>query len=230
VTLGLGGTLAVAVLAFVALQRDLGDGLPVPLRFAAAALPFMAIAGLQWPGAVRLVTAAVLGVTLLVVGVPRVVDASRENREALVTTEIGTTAHPWTTRVTGLHTRGPQETGSGYLWTTYLDEDETPVVHLLRMPDEAVPGGDPCTGGFYTPEGDFPVTTCGTDDGVTWRRAADRHWVQLVRRVDGTWLGATARPDVPESRLTEALDSARVMDDEDYEAWLDTRLPSSPGY
>ena len=39
--------------------------------------------------------------------------------------------------IEGLHAGGPQETGSGYLWSVYLDEDGSPVVYLLRLPDEA---------------------------------------------------------------------------------------------
>ena len=45
--------------------------------------------------------------------------------------EVGTTARPWVTQVDGLHARSPQTTGTGYLWSPYVDEDETPVVHRV---------------------------------------------------------------------------------------------------
>ena len=72
--------------------------------------------------------------------------------------------------------------------------------------------------------GTFEATTCRTADGVTWRRTYGDSWQQLVRRVDGTWLGATARPDVPERLLEQALDSARPMSDDAYDDWLDAVL------
>jgi hypothetical protein len=229
-TLGVGGSLTVAVLAFVGLYQDLDGILPVPLRYAAAALPFVAIAGLQWRGAVRISTAVVLVATAAVVGVPRALDTAQQHREADIVTEVGTTARPWVTRIEGLDARAPQTTGSGYLWSASVDDGGTPIVQLLRMPDEMVPDGDPCTGGFYTPEGDFPVTSCRTADGGTWLRSSDPYWQQLVRRVDGTWLGATAKPDVPESLLEEALRNARPMTDDEYDDWLDAVLPSPSGH
>jgi hypothetical protein len=230
ITLGVLGTGTVAVLGLIALRQDVGDGLPVPLRYAAAALPFVAIAGLQWRGWLRIGTVAVLAVTAAVLGVPRGLEAAQENRAALIATEVGTTARPWVTQVDGLHALPPQTTGSGYLWTVYADEDETPVVHLLRMDDGVVLGGDPCTAAFYTPEGDFTVDACTTADGLTWLRSAEGYWQQLVRRVDGTWLGATARPGVPQELLDQALAHARPMTEDEYDAWLDEILPSPAGY
>jgi hypothetical protein len=98
------------------------------------------------------------------------------------------------------------------------------------MAEELVPGGDPCAAPFYTPGGDFPITSCATDGGGTWRRVAEGYWQQLVRRVDGTWLGAIAAPDVPQRLLAEALDNARPMTDDEYDDWLDSVLPSPSGH
>ena len=201
VVLGVVGTGTVAVLAFTALRQDIVDGVPVVLRYAAAALPFVAIAGLQWRGLVRIVTAVVLVVTAAAVGIPQGQKAVQGHREAEIRTEVGTTARPWVTRVDGLESRAPQTTGSGYIWSSSADETGTPVVQLLRMPDDVVPDGDPCAGPFYTPEGDFPVTSCAGGDGGTWLRSSAPYWQQLCRQVDGTWLGATARPDFPEDVL-----------------------------
>ena len=139
--------------------------------------------------------------------------------------EIGTTARPWVTEIEGLEGLAPQTTGSEYLWTSYVaDDDPTPVVALLRMPNAAAMGGDPCRGVFHTPEGAVETTTCASADGITWRRESAGHWQQLVRRVDGTWLGATARPDAPEGLLEEALRNARPMSDDAYDDWLDVLL------
>jgi hypothetical protein len=48
VVLGVLGSLAGVVLAFAAVRFGWANGLPVPLRYAAAALPFAALAALQW--------------------------------------------------------------------------------------------------------------------------------------------------------------------------------------
>jgi hypothetical protein len=231
VVLGTGGSGTVAVLAFAAMRADLHHDVPVPLSYAAAALPFLVIAGLQWPGAVRITTAVITLATAAVIGIPQAREANQERREAAILTEVGTTARPWVTRVEGLEPRSPHTTGSGYIWSASVDASGAPVVQLLRMPDEVVPGGDPCGGPFYTPEGDFPLTSCTRIGDGRWLRASDPYWQQLVGQVDGTWLGATARPDVPEDVLADALDNARPMDDGEYEAWLDAVLPSpAPGY
>ena len=215
------GCALVFAIGWTALQQDIGNDVPVPLRYAAAAPVFAAIAALQWPGVLRRVTAAVLIVVGAVVVVPRWQEATAEERQEKIVREIGTTARPWVTEIEGLDGLAPQATGSEYLWTGYVaDDDPTPVVSLLRMPDAAAMGGDPCRGVFHTPEGTVESTTCASPDGVTWRREAAGQWQQLVRRVDGTWLGATARPDVPERLLEEALRNARPMSDDAYDDWL----------
>ena len=50
VVLGVLGPVAGVVLAFAAVRLGWLTGLPVPLRYAAAALPFAAVATLQWRG------------------------------------------------------------------------------------------------------------------------------------------------------------------------------------
>lgn len=223
--LGVAGCALVLVLGWTALQNDIGDDVPVLLRYAAAAPVFAAIAALQWAGVLRRVTAVVLITVGAVVVVPRWQDSIAEDRREKIALEIGTTARPWVTEIDGLEGLAPRATGSEYLWTDYLAEgDPTPVVSLLRIPNSGAMGGDPCRGVFHTPEGTVETTTCTTVDGVTWRRASAGSWEQLVRRVDGTWLGATARPDVPERLLDEALRNARPMSDDAYDDWLDVML------
>jgi hypothetical protein len=223
--LGVAGCTLVLALGWTALQRDIGDDVPVLLRYAAAAPVFAAITALQWPGVLRRVTAtALIGVGAVLL-VPRLQGPTAEDRRETILLEIGTTARPWVTEIDGLEGLAPRATGSEYLWTDYVGEDDpTPVVSLLRMPNAAAMGGDPCRGVFHTPEGTLETTTCLSTDGVTWRREAAGRWQQLVRRVDGTWLGATARPDVPERLLEEALRNARPMSDDAYDDWLDVML------
>jgi hypothetical protein len=131
--LGVLGSVAGVVIAFAAVRLDVAGGLPVPLRYAAAALPFGVLAALQWRGAVRIVTVVVLVAVGLVVGVPLVRDRAAQGREDVIVTEVGTTARPWVTEIDGLRGNAPQTTGSEYLATGYVAEDAAaPVVVLLR--------------------------------------------------------------------------------------------------
>ena len=231
-TRGVLGTLTVAALAWVVLREDIGSTLPVPLRFAAAALPFAALAGLQWPGAVRLVTALVVLGTGAVVLIPRLVDAAREDRTALITTEVGTTAHPWVTDVAGFRSADPQVTGSELIWTSYRPTDGSaePVLHLFRDGGTALAiDGDPCSPfGWWTPEGDQPMTSCAPAGGDRWRRTSD-YWQQILERRDSEWVGVAAPLDVPGPLLADAVANARPMTDEEYDAWLDRVLAQVPG-
>jgi hypothetical protein len=223
--LGVAGCALALALGWTALEYRFENHWPVPLRFAAVGLPFATIAVLQWPGLVRRVVATGLVVAGVVVLWPRLAGETAERTAEQIRTEIGTTARPWVTEIDGLEGLAPHPTGGEYLWTGYVAEaDPTPVVSLVRMPDAAALGGDPCRGAFRTPEGIVEATSCTTADGVTWRREATASWQQLVRRVDGTWLGATAPPGVPERLLEEALRNARPMDDDEYDDWLDTML------
>jgi hypothetical protein len=224
--LGVLGTVTAVVLAFSALRFGWADGITVPLAYASAALPFAAVAALQWRGVVRIVSAVALLVAAGIVVVPRLQQAVADSTEQKVVTEVGTTEYPWVTEIGGLEGRPPQTTGSGYIPTPYVRPGESfPSVSLMVLPDGVVPGGDPCAGEFFTPEGTFVATSCSSTDGVIWQRVADTYWQQLVTQVDGTWLGAAARPDVPRALLEEALRNARPMTDAEYESWLDEILP-----
>jgi hypothetical protein len=226
ILLGVLGTVGAVVIAFAALRFGWARGIPVPLAYASAALPFAAVAALQWRGVVRIVTATALLVAAAIVAVPLLQREVADSTEQRIVTEVGTTEHPWVTEIDGLEGRSPQTTGSGYIPTPYVRPGETlPTVSLMVLPEAVVPGGDPCAGEFFTPEGTFVATSCSSDDGVTWFRVADTSWQQLVTRVDGTWLGAAARPDVPRALLEEALRNARPMTDDEYDSWLDEILP-----
>jgi hypothetical protein len=230
--LGVLGTLAVAGLAWVVLQEQIGEGLPIPLRFAMAALPFMALAGLQWPGAVRVVTALVLIGSGAAVAIPNWVGAVHQDRTALLDTEIGTTAHPWVTEVEGFEGESPQATGSELIWTRYrpADGDTEPVLQLFRDLGTTLDfAGDPCAAtSWSTPEGDQPMTSCTPAGERLWRRTTD-DWQQLLERREHEWVGVTAPLDAPEPLLEEALANGRPMTDDEYDDWLDEYFTSGPG-
>jgi hypothetical protein len=136
--------------------------LPVGLRYAAAGPPFAAVAGLQWPGAVQVLTALAVVGSVAVVAVPRAAEAQRQAQADAVGTEVGTTARPWVTEVDGFRGRSPQHTGTDLLWTRYLPADgaSAPVLWLSRRGDTWVPA-DPCTAtALWTPEGDQPTVAC----------------------------------------------------------------------
>jgi len=223
-------TAAVAVLAWAAIRADVDSVLPVPLRYAAAALPFAAVAGLRWPGAVRVRTALVVAGSVAVVGLPRAHDARQQAQEDAVVTEVGTTARPWVTELDGISGRSPQHTGSTLVWTGYLPADGAPApeLWLFRTGDAASVGVDPCTAtATWMPDGDHPVTSCTPVGEGHWLRTTDA-WQELLTRRDDAWVGVAARPDVPRPLLEQALAGARPMDDEEYGAWLEDVLPGTP--
>lgn len=151
---GVLGTATVLVLAWAAIRADVDSVLPVGLRYAAA--------GLQWPGAVRVLTALAVVGSVAVVAVPRAAEAQRQAQADAVGTEVGTTARPWVTEVDGFRGRSPQHTGTDLLWTRYLPADgaSAPVLWLSRRGDTSVPA-DPCTAtALWTPEGDQPTVAC----------------------------------------------------------------------
>jgi hypothetical protein len=230
--LGILGSVALAALAWVVFAEDIGSGLPVPVRYSTAALPFAALAGLQWPGVVRIVTAvAVLGTGAAVV-VPQAVDSAREDRTASIVTEVGTTAHPWVTDVDGFRGDSPQATGSELIWTPYRPAagGSDPVLHLFR--DDVTPpalDGDPCSvSGWWTPEGDQPTTSCIPVGADRWWRTSDR-WKQVLERRDGEWVGVAATTGTPAALLEDAVADARPMTDDEYGDWLDEYFTTGPG-
>ncbi len=133
---GVLGTATVLVLAWAAIRADVDSVLPVGLRYAAAGLPFAAVAGLEWPGAVRVLTALAVVGSVAVVAVPRAAEAQRQAQADAVGTEVGTTARPWVTEVDGFRGRSPQHTGTDLLWTPYLPADgaSAPVLWPSRRP------------------------------------------------------------------------------------------------
>ncbi len=223
---GVLGTATVLVLAWAAIRADVDSVLPVGLRYAAAGLPFAAVAGLEWPGAVRVLTALAVVGSVAVVAVPRAAEAQRQAQADAVGTEVGTTARPWVTEVDGFRGRSPQHTGTDLLWTPYLPADgaSAPVLWLSRQGDAWVPA-DPCTAtAVWTPEGDQPTTACTRVDGDRWLRTTDL-WQELLTRRDGVWVGVTAPRDIPRALLDQALAGARPMTGDEYETWLDEVLP-----
>jgi hypothetical protein len=230
--LGTLGSVALAALAWVVFAEDIGSGLPVPVRYSTAALPFAALAGLQWPGVVRIVTAiAVIGTGAAVV-VPQAVDSAREDRTASIVTEVGTTAHPWVTDVDGFRGDSPQATGSELIWTPYRPANgaSDAVLHLFRDTGPTLQfSGDPCdTFGWWTPEGDQPMKSCTPVGGDRWWRTSDR-WQQVLERRDGEWVGVAAAIGTPEELLEEAVGNARPMTDDEYDDWLDEYFTTGPG-
>jgi hypothetical protein len=138
---GVLGTATVLVLAWTAIRADVDSLLPVGLRYAAAGLPFAAVAGLPWPDAVRVLTAlAVVG--SVAVAVPRAAEAQRQAQADAVGTEVGTTARPWVTEVDGFRGRSPQHTGTDLLWTCYLPADGASP-RCCGCPAGATPGCPP---------------------------------------------------------------------------------------
>ncbi|MGY2065533.1 hypothetical protein [Blastococcus sp. SYSU DS0619] len=228
ITLGVVASAAVAVLAYALMQEDAGDTIPVLLRYAVAGLPFAAIAGLQWPGVVRVVTAVALVGVIAAVAVPRAQQAVQEDRSQRVTTEVGTSALPWVTEVDGYRAELPQVTGSPLIWTPYASAAGDPGVWLFRDDPVDPAASDPCAAtSLWTPGGDQPMTSCtAVRDGV-WLRTTDG-WQELARHDADVRVGATAGPEVPVPVLEQALAAARPMTDEEYATWLDEGL--TPGW
>ncbi|MGY1650949.1 hypothetical protein [Geodermatophilus sp. SYSU D01119] len=231
VAVGVLGTLGVVVLAVVAIAADLDAVLPVPLRYAAAGLPYAVVAALQWRGPVRVVTAGLVAVAVAAVAVPAVVDASRRHAEERVRAEVGTTAHPWVTDVDGLRQGTPQATGSDLVRTPYRPADGAlePELWLSRgdgpAPGTGAPVADPCAAReVLTPAGYQPVGSCTPAGEDRWLRTAGT-WRELLTRDGPTWIGVTTTSGAPLALLEEALERARPMTDDEYDAWLDEVLP-----
>jgi hypothetical protein len=230
ITLGVLASGAVAVLAFVALRADIGDGTPVLLRYAAAGLPFAAVAGLQWPGVVRIVTAVLLVGGAAAVAVPRGTVAVEDAQEQRIVTEVGTTEHPWVTEVDGYQFSASQVTGSPLIWTRLERADSRPDAVLWLFRDQPVDPAtsDPCAVfSLGTPGGDQPMTSCTALGDGRWLRSSG-YWQELVFFDRDVRVGVTADPVVALPVLEQALAAARPMTDDEYEVWLDEGL--TPGW
>jgi len=226
---GLGSATAIAG-GYWALRADVGDSLPVPLRFAAAALPFAALAALQWPGAVRIVTVALLVAGGAAVVVPRGTQAVAEQQDRRIVTEVGTLEHPWVSEVDGYRLSASQATGSPLIWTRLERADLRPEAVLWLFRDQAVDpaAADPCAQfSFWTPGGDHPMTSCAPLGDRTWLRSSGI-WQELTRYDGDVRVGVTADPGVDVAVLEEALSAARPMTDDEYRTWLEEGL--TPGW
>jgi hypothetical protein len=226
---GLGSAVAIGG-AFWALRADVGDSLPVPLRFTAAALPFAALAALQWPGMVRIATSVLLVVGAAAVVVPGISEAADEHRTERIVTEVGTTAHPWVSEVEGYRLSAAQATGSPLIWTRLERADGRPDAVLWVFRDQAVEptASDPCAASsLWTPGGDQPMTSCVRVGDATWLRTS-QGWQELARYDAGVRVGVTADPGVDRAVLDDALAAARPMTDGEYDTWLEEGL--TPGW
>ncbi|NEK87729.1 hypothetical protein GCU60_18480 [Blastococcus saxobsidens] len=228
---GLGSAAAMGV-ALWAIQTpsDVADVLPVPLRFAAVALPFAVLAGLQWPGAVRIGTAVLLVAGTAAVVVPAGTAAVEEGQAERIATEVGTTEHPWVSEVDGYRLSASQVTGSPLIWTRLERDDLRPDAVLWLFRDQPVDPAtsDPCAAfSLWTPGGDQPITSCTQVGDGAWLRGTGS-WQELARFDADVRVGVTADPGVERAVLEAALDAARPMTDAEYETWLDEGM--TPGW
>ncbi|WP_116449896.1 hypothetical protein [Blastococcus litoris] len=226
---GLGSAAAIG-LALLALRTDLADVLPVPLRYAAVAVPFAVLAALQWPGFLRNATAVALVSGAAAVVVVGAVQAGGESRTERIATEVGTTEKPWVSEVEGYTLSDSQVTGSPLVWTRLEAADGRPGSVLWLFRDQAVDTttSDPCAAtSLWTPGGDQPLTGCTPLGDGTWLRTSAT-WQELARFGPEVRVGVTAAPTVPRRVLEEALAASRPMTDAEYDTWLDEGLP--PGW
>lgn len=225
-TLGLMGTGAAALFGLVVVQSDLRSVLPDALLLAAAALPFPFMAALQWPGAVRRGTTLVI-VTCVVASVAVWFPGARQGwYDKRVLTEVGTLSRPWVTTVDGYQRQLPQHTGGELIVTPYLPVDGVRGAELQLFRDAATAvEGDPCAAG--TTPGALAIETlrsCRQVAAHRWSFTTDASQVLLGQEED-TWVWVAAAPDEPSSLLDTALDGARPMTGDEYDAWLDEVLP-----
>ncbi|WP_139228902.1 hypothetical protein [Blastococcus tunisiensis] len=226
---GLGSAAAMG-LAWWGLEADLGDSLPVPLWYTAAAAPFAVLAALQWSGVVRIVTAIALVSGAAAVVVPAGLRAADEHYTQRIVTEVGTIEKPWVTEVVGYRLGASQVTGSPLIWTRLEADDGRADSGLWLFRDRAVDPGlpDPCAAfSFWTPGGDQPLTACTPLGDGRWLRTSET-WQELTRLAPEVRTGVSAAPTVPLPVLEAALAAARPMTDAEYDTWLEEGL--TPGW
>ncbi|MCF6745135.1 hypothetical protein E9529_12790 [Blastococcus sp. KM273128] len=222
-------TAIVVVLAGVVVRLERAPDLPVLLWYAAAGLPFAAVAGLQWPGRVRTATAVLLVVSTAAVGFGWGRAVLQDVRAERIRTEVGTTERPWTSEPGGYRARLPQATGSALVWTRLSPVDGAgPQLWLFRDDPVDPAAADPCAvPSLRTPDGDQPVIACrSVRDGV-WLRETDG-WQELTRYGTDVRVGVAAPAAVAVPVLEEALAAARPMTGAEYESWLEEGL--TPGW
>ncbi|MCZ2825207.1 MULTISPECIES: hypothetical protein [unclassified Modestobacter] len=226
VTLGLVGTGAAALVGVVVVRSDLRSALPDALLLAAAALPFPCVAALQWPGVVRRGTTLVI-VTCVAASVAAWFPGARQGwQDERVLTEVGTLERPWVTTVDGYVRQSPQHTGGELIVTPHLPVDGVRGGELQLFRDAATAvEGDPCAAGA-APRALAVETlrSCRQVAEHRWSVTTDVSQVLLGREGDA-WVWVATAPDEPTGLLDTALDGARPMTGDEYDAWLDEVLP-----
>ena len=225
-----GGSVAVlgcgAVLAGVwfDVRVHLHDLVPLSVLALLTGLPFTAVAALQWPGLPRRVAGgllAVLALTGVVLTAPDAseVDQRRHDREAMAA--FGTLQRPWVTDATGVQFEGIYTLGDDSLVTRYLLPDGRPETQVTMRVQASLPDLADCGSGLVSLYSeDTPLVECGAVAPGTWLRASETSH-EFLRDVDGTTVAVGAGREVPEAVLRAAVDAARPLDEEEYQAALD---------
>ena len=203
------------------LRLHVHDVVPVPVLALLTGLPFAAVVALQWPGAPRRVAGGLLAVAALAAVVPRVPGAREDARERQVLDAAGTLQRPWVTDAAGLELEGTYLIGGDSVLTSYalVDGSSDAEVSLRVLPTS--PGTTDCGESLVALYGEgTPLVDCralGTD---TWLRVSETGH-EFLRVVGGTTVAVGAPREVPSTLLLNAVEAARPLDDEEYDAWLD---------
>jgi hypothetical protein len=251
VALGVLGAVGVLGLEFLALALDLDDRLPDEALYGLAALPFLLVAALQWPGVPRIASVLVVAAgTVLAVGHAEdlfraaiaqaggvtTVQPARPTSLAGRMAAAGYPERPWTADVPG---HSPVNAGIGQLggmYTTHGSE-QSPYrgFMITALPVEAVPGDDPCAAPtFPGPSGVLAVRSCAEIAPGVWLRTGEPDpamnvpgGTDVLQQRDGRWVAVSADPDIPVTLLRTALAGAAPMTDDELDEWLE--LVGIPG-
>jgi hypothetical protein len=200
------------------------DLVPLPMLALLTGLPFTAVAALQWPGSPRRIAGGLLAVTVLAVAVPMAPDAwengqERRDREAMEA--VGTLQRPWVTDAADLRFDGIYTVGNESLIIRYLPADGPSDAQVHIRVQRFLPDLADCSGGLVSLTSEnTPLVDCRSVEAGTWLRASETSH-EVLRDVDGTTVAVGGPREVPEAVLRAALDAARPLDDEEYDAWLD---------
>ncbi|MGY1854821.1 hypothetical protein [Modestobacter sp. SYSU DS0290] len=209
--------------AWAGLQLRVHDVVPAPLLFAAAGVPFAAVATLQWPGRPRRITVGVLALAVLAAVLPQVPGALDAARDRRVLAVAGTLQRPWVTDAPGLELASVHYDGSEGVLASYLPVDGPAgeEITLRVQPSTAAPAGCGSAASLVSRywEG-LPLVDCRPVAAGAWRRtSAAGH--EFLREVDGTTVAVGASLAVPAEVLRTAFDAARPMTDDEHSAWVD---------
>ena len=200
------------------------DLVPLPVLALLTGLPFTVVAALQWPGLPRRVAGGLLAVSALAAVVPMAPDAyengrERGDREAMKA--VDTLQRPWVTDAAGLRFDGIYTLGDDSLLSRYLLADAPSGAQVSMRVQRSLPDLADCSGGLVSLYSeDTPLVDCRPVEPGTWLRASETSH-EVLRDVDGTTVAVGAPREVPEGVLRAAVDAARPLDDEEYDAWLD---------